>query len=175
MLHWRFSVLSLIGLFILSRIMKKKQVQSINRKLTYSIVLTLFICSYLYTGYAVNIFNNRLINNNTRSELLKKSVINNIKATTFLFAQNLTVREYNQFARILDIPKLNRNAYNIQLNYNVTRSLMHEYSTNIEYYLPSNIEVKEFEYKGNKPDYKKQQSVQEVKNKLEVTFTEARW
>ncbi len=170
-----FSVLSLIGLLILSRIMRKRQVQLFNRKLIYSIVLTLLICSYLYTDYTIKIINNCLINNNTRSELLRKTVINNINATTFIFAQNLTELEYNQFARTLDIPKLNRSAYNIDLNYNDTRSLMHEFSTQIKYDLPKDIGVKEFNYQSDKSDYQKNQTVEQIGNIQKVAFVKSWW
>ncbi len=170
-----FSILSLIGLLILSRIMRKRPVQLFRRTLTYSIVLTLVVCSYLYAGYVVKIINNRTINNNTRSELLKKSVINNINATAFLVAQNLSKREYNQFARSLDLPKLNRDANNIQLNYDVTRALIFEYSINIEYSLPPNIKISEFEYKGDKKDYREYQTVKQDGEVQKVNYVKAHW
>ena len=162
-------------LFLVKRIVQRKKQQNILQRLKISAVLALIVFSWLYVDYTARIISNRLINQNVRAELLDKTFIGNMGRATFVNAKDLSYREYKQFARPLKLVKLNKGAYNITFDCDVTRNLAGEYSTNIEYNLPSNIGVKEFEYQGDKKDYKKHQIVEQLGEVQKVTFEEAWW
>ena len=162
-------------LFLVKRIVQRKKQQNILQRLKISAVLALIVFSWLYFDSTARIISHRILNQNIRAELLDKTFIGNLGRTTFINAKDLSYREYKQFARPLKLPKLNKRAYNITFDCDVTRNLAGEYSTNIEYNLPSNIEVKEFKYQGDKKDYKKHQIVEQFGEVQRVSFVEAWW
>lgn len=161
--------------FLVKRIVQRKKQQTILQRFKISAVLTLIVFSWLYVDYTAQIIRNRLINQNVRAELLDKTFIGNMGRATFVNAKDLSYREYKQFARPLKLIKLNKKAYDITLDCDVTRNLAGEYATNITYSLSSSIDVKEFEYQGDRKDYKKSQTVEPVGEVQKVTFEEAWW
>jgi len=170
-----FSILSLFALFILTRVLRKKQVKSLKRKLAFSTVLTFSIYSYLYVDYFVKIINNHIVNNDLRTELLQKVAIYDLRGTAFLYTPKLNNAGYKQFRRSLDLPRLNRNAFDIEVNYRRSGLLSHEFLKEVKYSIPRNVELKELEYQGNEKDYKKYQTVEKIRELQKITFIEARW
>lgn len=170
-----FSILSLIGLFVLSRIFRKKQVQSLKRKLIYSVILIMLIFSSLYVRYSIKFINNRILNAEIRSELLEKVIIRDQRWTIFLYTPKLTNLEYKQIKRLLDLPKLNRNAFDIEIHHTGSGFLSYEFLNEVKYSLPVNIEVDELKYQGDRENYKKSQTVEQVGELQKVTFIEEWW
>ncbi len=170
-----FSISSLIGSLILYQILRKKQVYSLKRRLFYSVVLTLLICSYLYVDYSIRIVNNRIVNCGVRDELLIKARPLRMGAYSNYVLNDLNISEYRQIARILEFPKLNRQASNISVNYGIYQNLFGDCSLRIEYDLPKNVDIKEFEYHGDRMNYKNYQRVEQVGSSQKVTFVEDSW
>jgi hypothetical protein len=165
-----FTILSLIGIRILIIYFRKRNIQSVKKKIKYAALLTAIICSYLYIDYAVKIVNNRVLNNETRVELLTKINFMKLSGTKIIDAKELTVNEYTQISKIMGFQSLHKDSKNIGFNYSVSGFLGHEYSINITYNLPLGTEVEEFSVQ--KDDFTKRQSVEKQDNKLKVKFEE---
>nr|WP_320021221.1 hypothetical protein [uncultured Draconibacterium sp.] len=162
-------------LFLVKRIVQRKKQQNILQRLKISAVLALIVFSWLYFDSTARIISHRILNQNIRAELLDKTFIGNLGRTTFINAKDLSYREYKQFARPLKLAKLNKKAYDITLDCDVTRNLAGEYATEITYYLPKGSNVKVFEYDGERADFDRYQRIEEVGDKMKVTFFKSWW
>jgi hypothetical protein len=163
-----FTVLSLIGMRILVFFLRKKNIQATRTKLKFSILLTLLLSSYLHVDYSVNFVKNALVNRHLRSAIADK-----IKPAKGLAngttAENLTIREYQEIARMKWFPKLPIEATNIMYKYQYD-GFLPDYIFSLTYDLPIEMKVDSINY--TKGDFSKYQLFEIIDNKKRVTYIE---
>jgi hypothetical protein len=163
-----FTAISLIGMRILVFYFRKKNIQATRTKLKSAILLTILISSYLYVEYSVKFAKNIIVNRQFRNEIAYKIKPANglANGTTAL---NLTIKEYQEIAKMNWFPKLPIKATNIMYNYQYD-GFLPDYSFTLMYDLPEEIEVDIINYESG--DFSKYQTFEIVDNKKRVTYNE---
>ncbi|PCH77721.1 MAG: hypothetical protein COB98_02680 [Flavobacteriaceae bacterium] len=147
--------LKIIGVTLLSLIViritigfYRKRNTSIKSRIRVSILLTILISSFLYFNYSKNIYVNRIQNGELRKGLeIKIEPANGLAYGTK--ADNLTFEEYQEITRSKWFPKLQKNADSISYYYTYD-GFLPDYSFNVSYSLPNNIEIDSTEFRYGK-------------------------
>ena len=142
-----FTLLSLIGIRIAIGFFRKRNTQ-IKMRIQISALITILISSFLYFNYSKNIYKNRLQKNELRKELaMKIEPANGLAFGTK--ADNLTFDEYQEITTIKWFPKLQKNADSISYYYTYD-GFLPDYSFEVSYSLPRNVEIDSTEFKYGK-------------------------
>src|SRR5690606_34204335 len=163
-----FTALSLIGMRILVSYFRKKNIQATRTKIKSAILLTLLISSYLYVDYSAKFVKNVIVNRQFRNEIADKIKPANglANGTT---AENLTIKEYQEIARMNWFPKLPIEATNIMYEYQYD-GFLPDYSFSLTYDLPKEMQVDTINYESG--DFTKYQTFELVDNIKRVTYNE---
>ena len=139
-----FTFLSLIGIRIAIGFFRKWDTP-IKKRIQISALLTILISSFLYFTYLKKIYENRFLKEELRKELsMKIEPANGLAFGTK--ADNLTFEQYEEITRIKWFPKLQKNADSISYYYTYD-GFLPDYSFNVSYNLPKNVEVDSTEFK----------------------------
>lgn len=138
------TLLSLIAIRIAMRFFRKRKTPT-NRRIQISALITFLISSFLYFNYLNKIYVNRFLKGELRKELaIKIEPVNLLPYGTK--ADNLTFEQYAEITRIKWFPKLQKNADSISYSY-WYEGFLPDYSFDVCYYLPKNVEVDSSEFK----------------------------
>jgi hypothetical protein len=164
-----FTVLSLIGIKILVWICRKKGIISSKKKIRYATVLTLIICSYLYVDYFMKITRNQIVNREIRNNIMDK-----VKPASMLAngtkAEGLTLNEYRFITRATWFPDLPDQAENITYVYSYD-GFLPDYIFTLIYDMPLDFKIEEINL--IKGDFSKSQTVEQLSDKLRITYEES--
>jgi hypothetical protein len=163
-----FSFLSLISIGILITFFRRRNITTTRLKIKMAALLTFFISSYLYIDYSKEVISNGIVNRQFRKQIADKIQPSNWLANGTK-SENLTIKEYEQIAKMYWFPKLPSEASNIQYDYGYD-GFLPDYSFTLKYDLPMQIEVDTINYA--KGDFSKHQSFEIVDNKKRVTYSE---
>ncbi|CAL2075477.1 conserved protein of unknown function [Tenacibaculum sp. 190524A02b] len=157
------SLLSIIGIKIAIRFFRKLNT-SIRNRIIISSLLTISISSFQYFNYSKKIYQNRILNGRLRNELaMKIKPANGLAYGTK--ADNLTYKEYELLAKIKWFPRLQKNADSISYYYTYD-GFLPDYSFDVSYSLPNNIEIDSTEFKYGKI------KIDTIGNKKRITYSE---
>ncbi len=157
------SLLSLMGIRIAIGFFRKLNTVIKNR-IIISTLLTIFISSFLYFDYSKKIYQNRILNGKLRNELaIKIEPANGLAYGTK--ADNLTFKEYELLTKVKWFPKLQKNADSISYYYTYD-GFLPDYSFNVSYNLPKNIEIDSTEFKYGKIE------IDTIGNIKRITYSE---
>ena len=161
------SCISLIGVRILVGIMRKKNINSVKRRLKYASILTLTVCAYFYVDYSINIFNHQIVESQLRKKIMDKIEPANMLAYG-IKADSLTIEEYDLIVKTNSwYQKIFDNAYNIGFSYTYD-GFLPDYSFTLTYDLPLDSDIEEFNYE--KGDFTKFQTVDRLTDRLRVNY-----
>lgn len=161
------TIASLICVNILTKYLNKKDI-SIDKKLRYSIVVTLIVSSFFYLDYTYLIIKNRFIDRNLRNSLFYKIQ----PSQTLAYgtnAKNLTFNEYNLLARKLQFLEIHPQSTNIQYEY-AFDGFLPDYYIEISYDLPINILIDSFSI--SEAEFSKSLSFEVVGDLKRVSYSE---
>ena len=163
-----FTVLSLVGMRLLVYYFRKKNIHNLTTKLKLATLLTFLISSYLYVDYSIKFVDNVIVNRQFRQQIADK-----IKPAKGLAngttAENLTIEEYQEIARMNWFPKLPIEATNIMYSYQYD-GFLPDYSFTLTYDLPKEMNVDSINYENGY--FSKYQTFEIVDNKKRVTYNE---
>lgn len=158
-----FTILSLIGIRIAIRFFRKRNT-SIKKRIQISALITILVSSFLYFNYSKKIYENRIQKRELRKELAMK--IKPAKGLAYgTKANNLTFEEYQEITKIKWFPKLQKNADSISYCYTYD-GFLPDYSLNVSYNLPKNIEIDSSELKYGEIE------IETIKNKKRISYIE---
>jgi hypothetical protein len=158
-----FTLLSLIGIRIAIGLFRKRNIP-IKKRIQISALITVLVSSFLYFDYSKNIYENRIQKRKLRKELvLKIEPANGLAFGTK--ADNLTFEQYQEITRIKWFPKLQKNADSISYYYTYD-GFLPDYSFNVSYNLPKNIEIDSTEFKYGKIE------IDTIGNKKRISYSE---
>lgn len=141
------SLLSLIGIRIAIGFFRKRNTEIKNR-IKISALLTILTSSFLYFNYSKKIYQNRILNGKLRNELtMKIKPANGLAFGTK--ANNLTYTEYELLTKVKWFPKLQKDADSISYYYTYD-GFLPDYSFDVSYSIPKNIEIDSTEFKYGK-------------------------
>ena len=162
------TVLSLIGIRLLSFYFRRKNINSQKLKIKAATILTLLISSYLYANYTQKLIKNVIVNGE-----LRKHVVEKIKPSKYLangsMAKGLTINEYRQLARISQFQPLFSEAKNIEFDYEYD-GFLPDYIFTLIYDVPRGTKVDSFNYTKGK--FSKRQSFETLGQIKRVMYTE---
>ena len=174
-------LLKITGLTLLALALMRVMVVILNRinplhkrrkKLILSILLTIFVSSYLYIDYASKL--NSRLNDKTRTSLIQK-----IKPESEIYgvgygtqAENLTLEEYMLLIEIAKFPKVPEMADKISYLY-WHEDILPDHIFRLTYEVPVMVEVEEIEYKEK--EFSKIQKVQSMGEKKLVIYETSSW
>ena len=159
-----FTFLSLIGIRIAIGFFRKWDTP-IKKRIQISALLTILISSFLYFTYLKKIYENRFLKEELRKELsMKIEPANGLAFGTK--ADNLTFEQYEEITRIKWFPKLQKNADSISYYYTYD-GFLPDYSFNVSYNLPKNVEVDSTEFKYGKT------YIDTIRNKKRISYSES--
>ena len=162
------SLVSLMAIRILIGFFRHRNITTRSSKIKIAALLTFLISSYLYIDYSKKVISNVIVNRQFRNQIADKIKPSNGLANGTR-AENLTIREYQQIAKMYGFPDLSLEAYNIKYTYDYD-GFFSDYLFTLTYDLPVQIEVDTINYK--KGDFSKYQSFFVVDNKKRVTYSE---
>lgn len=158
-----FTFLSLIGIRIAIGYFRKRNT-SIKKRIQISTLITILVSSFLYFSYSKKIYENRIQKRELRNELaMKIKPANGLAYGTK--ADNLTYEEYQEIIKINWFPKLQMDADSISYYYTYD-GFLPDYSFNVEYNLPKNIEIDSTEFKYGEIE------VDTIGNKKRISYSE---
>ncbi|WP_299765357.1 hypothetical protein [uncultured Dokdonia sp.] len=158
-----FTFLSLIGIRIAIGVFRKRKTSS-KKRIQISALITVLISSFLYFDYSKRIYENRIQKRELRKELaLKIEPVNRLAFGTK--ADNLTFQEYQEITRIKWFPKLQKNADSISYYYTYD-GFLPDYSFNVSYSLPKNVEIDSTEFKYGKIE------IDTIGNEKRISYSE---
>ncbi len=158
-----FTLLSLIGIRIATVLFRKRKT-SIKKRIQISALITVLVSSFLYFDYSKKIYKNRIQKRELRKELaLKIEPANGLAFGTK--ADNLTFEQYQEITRIKWFPKLQKDADSISYYYTYD-GFLPDYSFNVSYNLPKNIEIDSTEFKYGKIE------IDTIGNKKRISYSE---
>ncbi|MEP2280960.1 hypothetical protein [Maribacter sp.] len=158
-----FTFLSLIGIKIAIGFFRKRNT-STKKRIQISTLITILVSSFLYFDYSKRIYENRIQKRELRKELtLKIEPANGLAFGTK--ADNLTFDEYQEITRIKWFPKLQKNADSISYYYTYD-GFLPDYSFNVSYNLPKNVEIDSTEFKYGKIE------IDTIGNKKRISYNE---
>lgn len=161
-----FTFLSFVGMIILIRYFRKKNIHETRRKIKYAVITTIAICSYLYIGYFIKAAQNRLINAG-----LRKNIWNKVTPGVTKKANSLSYAEYKEILKMTRFPAIPESAENISLQY-YTEILLPDYFVEVIYYVPENENIREMNYE--KGDFFIRTNVKVSGNWKKVTYEESK-
>ena len=158
-----FTFLSLIGIRIAIGFFRKRNT-SIKKRIQISALITILISSLLYFNYSKKVYENRIQKSDLRKELaMKIEPANGLAFGTK--ADNLTFEEYQEITKIKWFPKLQKNADSISYFYTYD-GFLPDYSFNVSYNLPKNIEIDSTEFKYGEIE------IDTIRNKKRISYSE---
>ncbi len=162
------SLASLIAIRILISFFRNKNITATSLKIKIATLLTFLISSYLYIDYSTKVISNVFVHRQFRNQIAdkikpSKQLANGTKG------DSLTIKEYQQIAKMYWFPKLPIEASNIYYNYSYD-GFLPDYLFTLTYDLPIQQTVDTINYK--KGDFSKSQSFIIVDNKKRVTYSE---
>lgn len=162
-----FTIVALIGMRILVRFFRNKNITRTSFKIKISVLLTFLISSYLYIGYASKIYNNVIINGQFRQQIAKK--IYDTKSLNGSKGENLTFKEYQQITKMFWFPELPSESSNIQYAYQYD-GFLPDYFFSLTYDLPTQMKVDTIDY--HKDDFTRYRNFKIIDDKKRVTYYE---
>lgn len=158
-----FTFLSLIGIRIAIGFFRKRNT-SIKKRIQISALITILVSSFLYFNYSKKIYENRIQKRELRKVLATKiKPVNGLAYGTK--ADDLTFEEYQEITRIKWFPKLQKNADSISYYYTYD-GFLPDYSFNVSYNLPKNIEIDSTEFKYGEIE------INTIGNKKRISYSE---
>jgi hypothetical protein len=163
-----FTMVSLIAIKILVSYILHKYIHSTSLKIKISVLLTFLISSFLYIDYSTKFISKVLPNRAFRNQIADK-----IKPSKLLAfgtkAEGLTIKEYQEIAKVYTFPVLPDEASNIHYAYGYD-GFLPDYILELTYDLPVQIKVDTMHIKNR--DFSRYQSFEIIDHIKRVTYTE---
>lgn len=139
-----FSLLSLIAIRISVVFFRKKNL-SLEKRIKYSVLLTLIISLYLHITYMGEIVQNRIVNRDLRISI--KSKIKRSEGLAYgTMANNLSFEEYNEITNIMWFPKVQKEADSISYFYTYD-GFLPDYDFFLSYSVKKGVKIDTSEFK----------------------------
>ena len=135
------TVLSLIGMYIIRKIIKGTNEESKLLRIKYSVLFTLLISAYFYVTYSVKVIER--FRNNARVDLGNKVELR----TSYPYGSHaigLTRKEYSIITNLNWFPEISEFAENISYWY-VYDGFLPDYTFTLEYQVPHQVLIEEIE------------------------------
>ena len=133
------TLISIVAIRISISIYRKLEINSKNKKLILSALLTVLISSYFYIDYSRKIYQNKFQNLEVRKNLERK-IEPMDEGPLGTKAEDLTFEEYKEISKTNWFPKIQKEARNINYSYSYD-GFLPDYSLEIRYDIPLNSKI----------------------------------
>ncbi|MHA7099040.1 hypothetical protein [Roseivirga pacifica] len=162
------SIILLIAIRVQITFFRQRKINNLKKRIRLSTALTILLSSYFYVTYTIKAVENRVIFKQSRKNVMSKVEITN-SLTLGSKAENLTHQEYTFITQAGWFPEISSNATQISYEYKYD-GFLPDYSLTIEYLLPKNENIEEFNIHDN--DFFKSLTVNEINDKKYVKYIE---